>query len=190
MLMETLAKKLYLLGAIESDEIELVSYGLEHLILNVFSIFLVWFIGFIFDKPLDALIMWLAIFPLRKNAGGFHAETRIKCFLISFGIIYLVFFLLCKTHYPDNQLWMLGIASWIVIYAIAPVECENKRLDNLEKKEYQKRTRIILLIEAAILGVCYILNGNVFVNSVLMCWEIVAITLLAGKFKLSMWKKH
>ena len=73
---KVLAGKLLRDGGISTEEVEIVEYGLENLGSSLIGMSITLIIGYCFDFLLGSFLLWLLIFPLRKNAGGFHAETK------------------------------------------------------------------------------------------------------------------
>ena len=61
---------------ISSEEVEVVEYGLENLGSSLLGMFITLLIGYCFGFLRGSFWLWLLIFPLRKNAGGYHAETK------------------------------------------------------------------------------------------------------------------
>ena len=134
------------LGFLSNDEIPLYIWALDHLFFN----FLTWgtliFLGFIFNCLPKCLLFLILYLPLRVYAGGFHAKTKIGCYLIS--VLTFLFLLL----YPQDTVihfhqWIFPCVSSCIIYFFAPVSTTNKPLDVLEALHYKKMARKILFIE-------------------------------------------
>lgn len=97
------------------------------------------------------VIFFLAFFSIRRFAGGFHAETRVRCFVISILIIVGAMkgiSLLCD-WYSFHMILISGICS-IIIGAMAPIESERRKLSIQEKLSYKNSLLLILLSELAI----------------------------------------
>ena len=105
-------------GIIADEEREIVRFGLESLEGNMLGIVLTLTVGICFKRVEEAMLLWLWLFPLRKNAGGYHAETKGKCFFISAAMLIaafvlftvfehtIVFYMICNT--------VAGCVIWIV----------------------------------------------------------------------------
>lgn len=170
-------------GIISEEDKEIVQFGLESLLGNLLGIVLILTIGICFGHVWEAIFLWIFWFLLRKNAGGFHAETKIGCLLISTVILILSFlmftlFRLGKTFYG----MCVFFNSWI-IWLMAPVDNSKKQLELIEYKVYQNRSRIILIAEDIIWGVGAYLKIEVMMRSVAMALFIVSISLVLGKIK-------
>lgn len=69
--------------------------------------------------------------------------------------------------------------SSIVIWITAPVETENNPLDEVEQLVYQKRTRIILVIEIVIILLCLIFSKNQIAATIVLGLFTEELMLLA-----------
>ncbi len=83
MLTERLTNMLVSEEIISNEEKEIVRFGLESICGNLVGMVLTMVIGICFKHIGEAVFLWLLLFPLRKNAGGFHASTKTHCFITS-----------------------------------------------------------------------------------------------------------
>lgn len=149
------------------------------------GIILTLIIGICFQQMGEALLLWLFLFPLRKNAGGYHAATKTRCFLIS-ALMLVVAFLVFATFECMRVFYgICAIAAGCVIWFLAPVNNPSKKLDALEHKVYRQRTRIVLGAEGIILILALSCKWEMAVHSICMAFFIVAVSLLMGLLKLA-----
>lgn len=181
MISKIVTQQLNTAGLINEDEIEIVNYGIVHLIMNLVGVGTILIIGSVFEKSLEAFTMALAIFPLRKYAGGFHAESSRRCYLLSSGIVVLCFRVMNQICMKSSILIILSMCSILSILFLSPVECKNKRLDHLEKIEYKKRVFQVMSIEGIMVFLFYIFHFERSILGILMSWWIVAIAVLTGR---------
>lgn len=87
---------------ISSEEAELVQYGLENFVSTLLGLIAVLLIGGCFGHCPESFMLWLFIFPLRKSAGGFHAKTRIRCWVISVGMLIASFLLFVQLEWHNG----------------------------------------------------------------------------------------
>lgn len=94
---------------------------------------------------------------MRKSAGGYHAKTRLTCYLCScltvFGVIMCTKILLKYNYVIMIWLGMTLIAEFI-IYMLAPLGNSNRRLDEEEIRYFKRRTGKIMIIENLLLMIC------------------------------------
>lgn len=168
---------------IQTDRRNIYKYGINqmfNMLLNI-ATFLV--IGLIFHMTLETIIFTAAYIPLRIYAGGFHAKTPFKCWIVSAVMLIAV---LSAIKYADLKLYVVDILALIgiaVILVLSPVEDKNKPLDELEKKIYKKRCILTFAAELLI----FVLLRIFQIDTASICFEAVWITLslmlIAGKIK-------
>lgn len=176
-------------GIISDEEKEIVRFGLESLEGNLLGIILVLTIGNCFRRIEEALALWLLLFPLRKNAGGYHADTKIKCFLMSAAMLIVAFFLFAVNEHTMFVYGICAVTAGCVIWVLAPVGNSSKSLDVLEHRVYRKRTRIVLGAEMIIFVLASCFEYKMAIKSVCAAMFIVSISLVLGKMKLSIRNK-
>lgn len=168
---------------IQTDRRNIYKYGINQMLNMLLNIATFLVIGLLFHMEFETVIFTAAYIPLRIYAGGFHAKTPFKCWIISAVMLLLV---LLVMKYADLRLYvydMLALIGTVVILVLSPVEDKNKPLDKLEKKVYKKRCMWTLAAELLI----FILLRFFQRNTVSICFEVVWVTLsimlIAGKIK-------
>ena len=122
-------------------------YGIQNLLIFLFNLFSFMVIGAIFHTIMYTAVFILFYSVLRIYAGGYHASTAMRCYFIS-NIIVLIFIILFKNLPINNVVSCISaFCCYTYIFMFAPVDTQNKHLDQLEKKCYGKRARIVLSIE-------------------------------------------
>ncbi len=171
-------------GIISEDEREIVRFGLESLGGNLSGIVLTLAVGICFKQVEAALLLWLLLFPLRKSAGGYHAETKKRCLLMSAAMLIAAFMLFTVFERTMMFYVICAVAAGCVIWLLAPVDNPSKELDAVECKVYRRRTRIVLGAENIFLVLALTFEWEITIRSVCMTLSIVAISLLMGAIKL------
>lgn len=104
------------------------------------------FLGFVFNCVPRCLLFLILYLPLRIYAGGFHAKTKIGCYLISaFTFLFVVLYPADTTIHFYHLVF--PCISTCIIYYFSPVSATNKPLDDLEALHYKKMARKILFSE-------------------------------------------
>ena len=70
-------------GIINADDKEIIEFGLTRIKDLIIGLCITFIIGICFGIPGESLIFWIFSMPLRINAGGYHADSRTGCNLIS-----------------------------------------------------------------------------------------------------------
>ena len=157
-------------------------FGLEMLFLNLVNLLSAAFIGLFMGQLLECFLFLALFIPLRCHAGGYHAENPLCCYFLSNAVIAFVLLLLRTA--PEIMERGAGVVFLILSAGLAailaPVENLNKPLDEVEKRVYGFRTRIVLIIEVLIGLVCYAYAYDQGVWIVLLTIALMVITELLG----------
>lgn len=171
-------------GIISSEEVEIVEYGLENFGSSLLGMSITLVIGYCFDFLWGSFLLWLLVFPLRKNAGGFHAATKGRCLLFSSAMLLVSIICFVKVRWSMTGYILIAAFFFIVIFYMAPVENCNKHLDPAEHRVYRKRTRAILLLEGVFLAVAIAFEWKEIVTVTTTVFFIVGVSLVMGRAKL------
>ena len=163
------------------ENVEIVQYGMKVLASNLLGIFIILGVGACFGSLSTGIILWTLVLPLRKYAGGYHAKSRGRCFLISTGILLLVFAVFYQQDWRTELYVLIVIVSGIYIFVSSPVGNKNKILDTIEIRVYRRRTRIVLIIESVLFILAYMMRWKRVMIIITMSFSIVGISLIAGK---------
>lgn len=140
-------------GIIQKDKISLCSYGLEIFISSSIEVICILILSLIVHNFAETLLFFTAFIPLRIYSGGFHAETRLKCFLVSLAVYAIFTLIILKTPYEIYYLINLSIAaiSQIIVLTASPIIHHNKSVNEKEKIYYRKKSLTICTIETVII---------------------------------------
>lgn len=178
-----LAERITMEGIITEEEKEVFLYGLESLGGNLLSIILTLAVGACFRQIRDAILVWLFLFPLRKNAGGFHAETKIGCLFLSTAMLILSFaiytVIISKIAFYSISTFAAGMIIWFLV----PIENPVKRLENIEHSVYRRRSRFLLVAEEGIFLLAWVFRWKTVMGSIAMVFFTVGISLVMGWLK-------
>lgn len=119
----------------------LYTYGFHQGFILLGNMFTTVVIGWIYGAILEGLVFLSAYIFLRLNAGGYHAKTPLRCYLLSTVIVIAA--LSGIQYIPWNVLIAASVllVSCVIIVGLAPMEDADKPLDSIEKLVYKKRTR-------------------------------------------------
>ena len=185
-LSSNISKKLYDNGFIQKNDIEICRYGIEIFISTVLEISSILLIS-IFAKNFFETIMYFAAFiPLRLYAGGYHADTRLRCYLISLGVYFLFSFvidIIPRQAYLTTNLLCTTI-SFITVITFAPIIHCNKKTALPERKYYRKVSIGICSIETVLLLLISVLfPSNILTTSFALGEISVSLSMLAAILK-------
>lgn len=150
---DSIADMLWSQEIIQEDDIDKCKYGISIFFSSFFEIFSILLIAAFIGNFIETLLLFGAFIPLRIYAGGYHADTKIKCYLISL-VMYGIFYIMTK-YIPCNMFQAINIfctvLSTIIVLIKAPVIHFNKKVNNIERKYYRKFSIEICLIETVII---------------------------------------
>ena len=184
--METLAIKfvnrLISSSIIKKEDAEIYIYGFKEIVFVALNLITTIFIGLIFNKIFEVILFMITYIPIRVYAGGYHARTKLRCYIFSvlmlISVCYILKLYLLKSYLSIGILAI--ISSGIILY-LAPVEDKNKILDEIEIEVYTKRTIRNLIIVLIVL--CITLIFNKINLSACICISLLCngIMLILGK---------
>lgn len=67
------------------EDRDILLFGLEIIISSIGDIFAICLIGFIFGYKIEAVIYLFVFAIIKSNAGGYHAKSVTKCFMMTVG---------------------------------------------------------------------------------------------------------
>lgn len=166
----------------DEEKAEIIKYGLELLFLKITFFVATMIIGALMHSFWECLIFTALFSGIRSLAGGYHASTRVQCFVQSMLIFAAVLGVLklVKTYAVILvPLAVLALISAAVIFRFAPVDTENKRLDEDEISIFRKKSRIAMLIEIAVAVIAYFIGFQSISCSVMLALIVTAILISA-----------
>lgn len=138
-------------GVIQEEDIPVYRYGyllLFEMLLNVVAGII---LGVMLGQLAMTFIFWLAYIPLRSYAGGWHASTFFRCFIVSLLSLVMALLITDYSNLSVNQLTFgIDVVCMVLISAMAPVDTKGKPLDEKEKGRYKRITMVILIIHALV----------------------------------------
>ena len=115
------------------EDKEVYRYGIQqglNLTLNILTTII---IGVLCGMVYPSLMFLICYMPLRSFCGGYHAKTHLRCYIYSVIMITCILLVAKYTTFNIVLYEILVLISLIIILLLAPVEDENKKLDNVEK---------------------------------------------------------
>lgn len=146
------------MGQIQRADVELYALGIEVILSSGVTAAAVMILGILLGNWKGAVAFLLCFMHIRNYSGGYHASTKVRCFLTSIGC-YLASWLMvvCMTAWPGGirlaAVALSFMAAAGVFYWRAPVENKNKRLPKDWKQRNRSRTFWSLGFWVAVAGI-------------------------------------
>lgn len=172
--------------SMDVDEEEIVRYGLEICILKVLFTMCTIVIGILMHSFYECVIFLVFFSFLRTSAGGYHADTRLQCFfesMLSYAVVIALLNIVHSNFYSMLAIFLITLASSVLIWIYAPVDTHNKNLDENDRKYFAVKTKIILCVEIAIALIAVFFMANKIACSSMLAIILTAILLLMGMAK-------
>lgn len=150
-----IAKKMATVGIVSQESVDTYVYGIELLVSFFFSAGIIITIGLIAGKIIETIVFLSVFIILRSFTGGFHANTFIKCTIITLLTYGIVLLLSCLITIPLPVYFAFTLIELVLISIFAPIENINKPIKG-KKRIRHKVTSIVLLILFA--GIGFLLN--------------------------------
>lgn len=139
------------------EQEEIVRYGLERMKSRAIAIGATLMLGGILGMLAESIVFFLCFIGVRRYAGGYHADTQARCYVISFGITVGAFVLIKYVPISASVFLILLLVSLLAILFFSPVDCENRRLEPWEKERYGKRVMKYLFLLQLHLILCWLI---------------------------------
>lgn len=140
-------------GLVSEEEAPVVLYGMKLLFMTLVEFISVILLAVWCENLLEGLCFLLGFCPLRLYAGGYHAKTPIRCFIMTLAV-YMVFSLLLVIipvgRYQFIEL-ITGIITFFVVVRLAPIIHENRIIDSCEIERYRRLSIQICLSDLVLI---------------------------------------
>ena len=138
-------------GIIKNEDVPICYFGLYEGIIFILEVALTLAIAVLMNNMIGGTIFLFSFLPIRRMAGGYHAETRERCLIISVLIITIAMQGI-KILQEFKSLCLIGlfVTSSVAIMRIAPIESVSKKLGSNERSNYKIKLQRILKFELAI----------------------------------------
>ena len=131
-------------GAVEEEDRDLYEYASICLLMTAAPLFLAILVGGVMGELRTAVLMILPFMVLRKISDGYHAKHAATCLVCSSGLLVLCIFIAANITF-SRALCISMFAGTALLFLFSPVDSENKRLNEEEKKRYRKAAGILAL---------------------------------------------
>lgn len=169
---------------ISDKDVEIYEFGLHLLILKLFHISCILFIGYVGREFFKVILFLLLYSTFRKYAGGYHSQTHIGCLGISIisTICFIVFLKITLPEFVYRCMWVISAG---IIWILAPQDTENRRLNNSEIRYFRKKSKNIVCIYSIICLLLYAIISKIILGVLI----IQGIMLLAAHIEKQLCKE-
>lgn len=128
--------------------------------------------------PLLGLLNFIIMVPVRSVCGGFHASSRVKCAILSYGYYILMILGLHYCTYINDKIW-----SSIIISSALIIHCKKETISvnhftNRQKIKHTILKKIISIILSGAYLITYSMHMNEIYITISMCTFFSIISIL------------
>lgn len=142
---------------ISKDETAIVRYGLEVFFISFLELAAIFALAALVGNLFQTVLFFMAFIPLRVFAGGYHALTRLRCFVLSV-IVYGMFTVLMAVISDSLYGWLTvgGIVlTGIIVWRWSPIIHPNRRFNEQDRRRYRCISLKIFFLDCLL---CFIMR--------------------------------
>lgn len=173
-------------GIINKAEKSKCSYGIDIMISSIFQIAIVLIFSVFMRNFLHTLLFFAMFIPLRIYAGGYHADSRVRCFAILIGVymIFCIFLKISNANLYTIITWGGIVFTLIMVWTTALVLHSRKHLTENEIHTFRKIAILICSAEAILIVVGSLISGqNIYILSCVCGQLAVSLSMAAACIK-------
>lgn len=166
----------------QKDNFDLYEYAVYIILSSAFHIITVIALGLCFNLLVESLVFYFSFIAIRKFAGGYHAKTPTRCYIISIITIVLMlciikWILIINYLSIYYSLFFSELVCVLILCFLSPLDTENKLLNGKERTIYKIVSCVTsiaislfstFLIVIGVYNICVSLSFSVFTSTVLL----------------------
>lgn len=166
--------------AFPEEDTPLVLFGILQGLRTLIEIIILLCTGLFMNLFWQGVVILLAFMPLRIYAGGYHARTPMEC-AVKTWLLFLGILLLYKL--TPGFLWiqiLLLVITGLSLWKFAPVEHENKPLEEYEVIKYRKLAFGVYGTETALFVILWLLGAAEAARCILLGIGMMLVIMWIG----------
>lgn len=180
------ANALWNQGIIQKEDIDTCHYGLDVFFSSTIEVVSILAISLFVGNFIETFLFFASFIPLRIYAGGYHANTKMRCYFVSLGVYGLFTYIMTNISHsfylPVN--YISTLFSLAIVYCMAPVIHKNKSVSDIEKKHFRKFSICICLVETVfILLLTIVFSKSPFIASLALGQIAVTLSMIVAAIK-------
>lgn len=183
---ENISRILAEYNIIQKKDAAICTYGIVLFLTSVLEIGAILIISLFLGNFTETVVFLLGFLPIRIYAGGYHADTKLRCFLILV-CVYIMFTLLMMIDIVEIYKYAMiavPVAVIMCVYLWAPLKHKNKSLNYKEKKKFRAISLTVSVIEGVAVILLRLFNiQNKFSIALFLGLLTVLLSIIAAKIK-------
>lgn len=150
-------------NSIDVTDVEVYKFGVETILLKALHYTSYLIIALCMNKLLELAIIFVVFYTFRRNTGGYHAQTRIGCYLFSCAVIFLSLFA-TGVNFSWQGAAIISILDIIILLILSPVKNSNRNLDEEDEEYFKHRLKILSVIFSVVYIATFGLRAEYFIE--------------------------
>ncbi len=164
---------------IEKSVSEIYQYSFNYIFEIIFFFLALQTASIFLSVPAFAPLFFTVLMPFRSVCGGFHASTRLRCTLLSYGCFFITYIVYLLTRSWPDLFWLISFYLVIgALYVFPAVTHKNRNFSEEQKKRQHKLRHIFCVIWSILFCMVYLLNLKFYFHLITICVTIVLVNLL------------
>ncbi|MEE0716270.1 MAG: accessory gene regulator B family protein [Eubacterium sp.] len=160
------------------EDADIIAFGVKYGLITLAEILGMVVISFLMRELIPGAVILIAFISIRVYAGGYHAKTLPRCVVMSTILFTLIILGYKMLYLPIIVKGLIALFLGVLILIFSPVENDNRRLSENEKKVFKNRALLFYSISLIIFMLIKKLS-NILVWAYLM----ILVVLIGGIVK-------
>ena len=168
---------------LDNSQKEIINFGLQATLEISLNLLISILVLFELHMIKEGVVFFLVFIPLRKYSGGYHADTYIKCFIISILTLITIMKVSNVLKLSYIIVFALIIITSCILWKIGPACVAGRPVSNREYLLLKGKlsTTLICIIFLAVFFI--LIKEKVFLNVIFLSICLDAVTVVIGKIK-------
>lgn len=171
---------------IASEDRNICEYGIDVILTWGIELLCILLLSLYVGNCLNTIFYFLSFIPIRLYVGGYHADSKLRCFGILI-MVYVLFSLITGYMPLEETKWWLVILSMlsvVPIYIWAPLKNKNKTISEGERRHFRRISFVLWLVEMVIILFAILIGKyNCHIQSFSVGLVSAILALIVGKIK-------
>lgn len=163
---------------VKREDADIIAFGVKYGLITLAEILGMVVISFLMRELIPGAVILIAFISIRVYAGGYHAKTLPRCVVMSTILFTLIILGYKMLYLPIIVKGLIALFLGVLILIFSPVENDNRRLSENEKKVFKNRAFLFYSISLIIFILIKKLS-NILVWAYLM----ILVVLIGGIVK-------
>ncbi len=144
------AKNIISLGKVHNINEAVLRYGCELILTSIIGLLIMVGLSMLIGYPLAWVFFVMGFAPLRTTAGGYHADSHIRCYTVTSVMFLMGVFTAYEIRWSHFTYLAVSLFSALMVGFLAPVEAINKPLSAKRYRLNRNRSLILIFINCVI----------------------------------------